>query len=328
MPWRAPWGLGHAAVQTAFAAIPLLSPRLASTLLRVPVAGGAVHVHVTWRAASVRARAPVALIVHGIGGSSESVYVRRAAAQLLGGGYHVARMDMRGAGESVHDAPSLYHAGLTSDVAAAVAALAEDPRASSVVLVGFSLGGQVVLRLLGEWADHAPSAVVAALAVSAPLDLALSSRLFERPALWPYRRYVVKHLLLQARAFQESRPKEAQRLRLGALSAGSTIRAYDSAVVVPLHGFADADDYYRSASAGPLLPSVRVPTLVLHAADDPMVPLSSVLPSLDHASKAVEVAISRGGGHVGWAEGVTAAAFSNHWPLRVARAFLSRHNVA
>jgi predicted alpha/beta-fold hydrolase len=122
---------------------------------------------------------------------------------------------------------------------------------------------------------------------------------------WPYRRYVVERLIAQATALAEARSQGrggtvGGRFDLGALRRIRTVREYDALVIVPEHGFRDTDDYYARASCGPGLSRIEVPTLVVHAADDPMVPGDLVAPDLPSRARAVEVAWSTRGGHVGW----------------------------
>jgi predicted alpha/beta-fold hydrolase len=316
--FRPPRALASAALQTIVGSLPLWAAPLSSELWRVPIAGGAIHLHVNLRSR----RGPAALIVHGIGGSSESLYVRRAAAVLLAEGYHVARIDMRGAGASLVDAPSLYHAGLIGDLEAAAAMLGAHPLVDGVALVGFSLGGNVVLKLGGSWAAAPPAYARAAVAISPVIDLGPASRAFERSSAVVYRVYIVHKLVAMARAFARAYPDRARGLRLEGLTSLSTVRAYDEGIVVPMHGFADVEDYYsRSGSSAELL-AMTLPTLVAFAEDDPLVPASTVQPWLARAPASVETAWSKQGGHVGWYEGVSREGFHMTWPVRRALAFL------
>lgn len=269
-------------------------------------------------------RAPAVLLVHGIGGSADSPYILRAAAAFLAEGFHVARLDLRGAGDSVVDAPSLYNAGLSSDVALAGAALAADPNVDGVGYVGFSLGGNMVLKLAGEWGASPPEHARGVVAISPVVDLEPVARALEVPRRLPYRMYIVRHLLLAARAFMTMHPDRARDLHMSleGLSRWSTVRDYDRKVVVPMYGYASPEAYYAAARSASYLGDIGIRTLFAFAEDDPIIPASTVEPWLSHASPAVELAWTRQGGHVGWIEGVSKEAFVRTWPVVRAIRFL------
>ncbi|MFO0670445.1 MAG: alpha/beta fold hydrolase [Polyangiaceae bacterium] len=310
-PFRPSLGLRSAFLQTIVGTAPVWVTRPPAERMRVPVDGGAIHVHVTFCASE---RAPVVLLVHGIGGASDSLYMLRAVAPLLAAGYHVARLDLRGAGESLADAPSLYHAGLSSDLDAVAAYLATDARVSAVALLGFSLGGNLVLKLASEWGAAPPSYARAVVAISPLVDLGPTSTALETRATTVYRVYVVRSLLAMAQSFSRRHPSRA--IDLTGLSARSTVRDYDRAVVVPMHGFGTVERYYQSASAGPKLGAITVPTLFAFAKDDPMIPLRTVEPWAAKASPAVRVLYTDRGGHVGWFESLSREGFERTWGIR------------
>ena len=334
----APRILRNAHVQTLGAALPFWTgrgwtgrgwtgrggagPELSSEEMRIPLpGGGALRARASWQPASSGPRTAVVL-VHGVGGSNESSYMRRAAIAFYRAGLHTVRLNLRGAGDSMPDAPALHHAGLIEDPQVALEAVARHPAVKDVVLLGFSLGGNVALKLAAAWGAAIPSFVRAVATLSAPLDLVEASRGLETVRTFPYRRYVLRKLVRQGRAFAEQHPERANydASKLGRLR---TIRAYDEEVVAPMHGFCDAHDYYVHASSGPGLADVRVPSLVVHAADDPMVPAASVQRWLRDASAAVRVAWSERGGHVGWLEGVGEEAWTHTWAIDRVVSFLN-----
>ncbi|MFO0680013.1 MAG: alpha/beta fold hydrolase [Polyangiaceae bacterium] len=273
--------------------------------------------------------APMVVLVHGVGGSAESLYLRRAAVAFRRAGFHTARLNMRGAGVSVHDVRSLYHAGLAEDVAAAVTHVGALPDVTRVAVVGFSLGGNVSLGLAGgaaaeragTGASVRPSAFVS---VSAPLDLDVVSRGLESFGTWIYRRHVVTSLVAQAKTFRGDDPTRVS-WNDGDLERLRTIRAYDDLVIAPMHGFRDAADYYAKTSAGPVLGRITTPTLILHAEDDPMVPGRTVRPWLASRSEAVSVGWTDRGGHVAFVEGTDEDAWTRTWAVRRAIDFVARH---
>jgi predicted alpha/beta-fold hydrolase len=333
-PFTAPFWLGSAHLQTLGAALPLWAPPAtfrpsATETVRVAIpGGGALHAHAFWHEGG--APRPLAILVHGVGGSSASRYVVRAAVSLYRAGRHVVRLDLRGAGASIPDAPRLYHAGLTEDPRLALAHFGKDPRVAGVALVGFSLGGHVLLRLAGELGADVDPVLRAVVAISAPVDLTRVTMHMERARSLPYHAYVLRNLVRQGRDFARAHPERA-RYDAGALWRTRSVRAYDTRVIAPMHGFASAEDYYERASAGPMLARIVVPTLLVHAEDDPMVPPESVRPWLavtpraPRAPRAIEEAWSARGGHVGWFAGVDEASWVDTWAMRHTRAFLERH---
>jgi predicted alpha/beta-fold hydrolase len=327
-------------LQTLGAAAPLFAPppshaALETEALRLPLAAKGnhrLHGRAWWvHDGGGAARRPVVVLVHGIGGSSVSRYVVRAAVALHRAGYHVVRLDLRGAGESIPDAPSLYHAGLSADLGVVSSHLASDPRADGVVLLGFSGGGSMALKLAGELGDSSElsarlrrdvgDGLRAVVSVSAPLDFAQVSAWMDALARLPYRFHVLRGLSRGAREFARSHPSLAH-YRPGDVKRVSTFRHYDSSIIVPMHGFSDVDAYYAAASPGPWLGRIRVPTLLLHADDDPMVPGRTVRPWLAGASSAVRVEVTPHGGHLGWVAGFDEASWITAWPVQRAIAFL------
>ena len=318
--FRAPRFLRNPHVQSLGAALPFWT-RSAPPFeaMRIPLpGGGALRARASWQPHGERT---AVVLVHGVGGSTESSYVRRAGMALHEAGFHVVRLNLRGAGDSMPDAPTLYHAGLVEDPQVALEAVARDPRVKDVALLGFSLGGNVSLKLAGTWGAAVPSYVRAVATVSAPLDLVETSRALETLRTLPYRGYVLRKLLSQGREFAELHPGAA-RYDGAKLRRLRTIRAYDEEVVAPMHGFCDAHDYYVNTSSGPGLADVRVRTLVIHAEDDPMIPAVSVKRWLRDASPAVRVAWSARGGHVGWFGGVGETSWVNTWAIDRVLAFL------
>lgn len=265
--------------------------------------------------------APLAILVHGLGGSAASLYVQQAAYALWQRGHHVLCLNLRGAGSSAPIAPYPFHAGLVSDLDAVVRAFAGSPGIDGIALLGFSIGGNVVLKLAGEWAGAPPSAVRAVVSLAAPIDLAAASRNLERWQGAFYRHHVLRGLVAAATRFRLARPERAL-YTLRELLPLTSLRAYDRLVIVRKYGFDDVDDYYAKASAGPGLGAVTVPTLLLHAEDDPMVPGPDVQRALAGASPMLDVRITAHGGHLGWAEGLAGSHLAERWSTRTVLQFL------
>ncbi len=322
--FRAPRWMRSGHLQTLGAALPIFTrPKdLEEERLWFDLpAGGALHARAWWHAGKTR---PAVLMLHGVGGSSDSRSVVRGGRALYAAGFHVVRLDLRGAGEGLARAPGIYHAGLVDDPRVAVVALGRDPRVSRVTMLGISLGGHLTLKMLGELGGEVPEALAAAVSISAPVDVGRTTVEIDRLRNLPYCSYVLRGLVKQASDFAATHPDKT-RFDPKTLRKLRKVRDYHEHVIVPMHGFRDADDYHVSQSAGPLLGRVARPTLMIHAKDDPMVPLSTVTPHTEAASSQVQLLLSDGGGHVGWLGGLREEQWVNTWAIDRAIEFLGRH---
>jgi predicted alpha/beta-fold hydrolase len=323
--FKAPRWLGSGHLQTLGAALPLWTrPRHleAERLWFDLPGGGALHAQAWWHRGE--APRPLALVVHGVAASSDAMSVVRGGRAFYRAGFHVVRLDLRGAGEGVQSAPAVYHAGVTEDPLAAIRALSCDPRVAGIVLVGISLGGHVSLKLAGELGANAPDALRAVATVSAPVDIEASTQAIDRLTNYPYRSYVLRGLVKQWLAFSRVHPDKIT-FDLGRLRRLRRVRDYHEEVIAKAYGFADASDYHAKATAAPWLRHVEVPTLMVHAEDDPMVPLDTVRPFLADASPRVTFLESATGGHVGWLGGLREEHWVNTWAIDRAIAFARRH---
>lgn len=211
-------------------------------------------------------------------------------------GWHGVVSHFRGCGGAVNTLPRAYHAGDSAEVAWLLARLASEGR--PLCAVGVSLGGNMLLKHLGEAGASAP--LCAAAAVSAPLDLAAAGRMLERGlARQLYTRMFLRTLKPASLATARRHPGLIDVRRA---QASRTLREFDDAVTAPLHGFAGVEDYWARASAKPWLRQIARPTLVLNARNDPFLP-ATALPGPDQASAAVTLEFPAEGGHVGFASG-------------------------
>lgn len=235
----------------------------------------------------------IVLLVHGLGGCEDSVYLRLTAGALLADGHPVVRLNLRGAGPGAEMSRGPYHAGLSADLRDVLTALdAHFPR-RPVIAVGFSLGGHMLLRLAGEGGTPATLAGIAT--VCAPLDLAATQKRVAAPRNRLYERYIVHCMVRDARASACLSAAQA-----AALSALRHVREFDRVVVAPAHGFAGVEDYYARAQAFPMLDRIALPALILHARDDPWVPVETYRRAVWPAGGPVHVCLTEGGGHVGF----------------------------
>lgn len=230
------------------------------------------------------------IVVHGLGGTTETHYCVQAARAADAAGFSCLRLALRGADR---DGEDFYHAGMVADVAAAVAS---EPlrRYARLLVLGYSLGGHVVLRYALSPSDARVRAVAA---ICSPLDLELGARHIDAPASYIYRRHVLNGLNAIYAEVARKRPVPTP---LARVLKARTIREWDSLTVVPRHGFESVEDYYRTISVGPSLSRIELPALLLHNRADPMVPPSTYAPHLLSAGPSVTVRWLGGGGHVGY----------------------------
>jgi uncharacterized protein len=235
------------------------------------------------------------VLVHGLAGCHESGYMRRIALKLSDRGVRVFRMDMRGCGAGEDLARGTTHCGRWADAASAIGFVAREAPGSPTTLVGFSLGGTIALNMVGESGSASCGNLVGVLAVCPPIDLHSVKRRFDAPTGRAYDRHFVSELwrktVRRMQGWDELRSIDWSR-------RPRRLREFDALVTAPLAGFASVDDYYTLTSPGPRLSSIRVPTTILAAADDPVVP-SEPLEQARH-SDAVEVFITQHGGHLGY----------------------------
>ena len=243
---------------------------------------------------------PLVVLVHGLGGSMESDYIRASARGLLRTGFSVVRVDLRGAGRSGDHSAGLYHAGRTEDLRDLLRQV-RDQAPGGIAVMGFSLGGNATLKLVGEPLADLP--VVAAVAVSAPLDLATGVEHLHHMLFGMYERFVMNGLREDA-----ERPGPAAGFtaaEAAAVRRARTVVEFDDAITAPRNGWRDAAEYYAVNSSGQYLARITVPTLVIHAIDDPMIPAGPYRAIDWEAIESqgwVRRAITPHGGHVGFHE--------------------------
>jgi len=223
--------------------------------------------HCHWQAEPDRAT--TLIIVHGLEGSSASQYVIGTGSKAWSAGMNVVRMNMRNCGGTEKLTPTLYHSGLSADVGAVLRTLVEQKKLSRVGLVGYSMGGNLVLKLAGDWGANAPKELKAVAGVSPAADLGPSADAMHTPAniMYEYKFLVslMRRLKYKSTLFPDRYKMPARWPR--------TIREWDHEVTARYCGFTSADDYYYRAAAARVLDKVVVPTLIIHALDDPFIRL-------------------------------------------------------
>ena len=257
--------------------------------------GGQVLGHCSWQAD--RTIRPTLVLAHGMEGSTESRYMLGTAEKALAAGFNVIRMNVRNCGGTEHLTPTLYHAGLTEDLKAIINELSERDGLSEIYLAGFSLGGNMVLKLAGEYATAAPAALRGVIAVSPSIDLAGCADAIEmRSNLIYHFKFITSlrnRLRRKARLFPDR--YDASRLR-----GVWTIRRFDDLITAPHMGFQNVANYYERASALPFVERIRVPTLIVSAKDDPFIPFAPFERPEVTANPNVRLIAPTHGGHVGF----------------------------
>ncbi len=240
---------------------------------------------------------PVVLVLHGLEGSSNSKYARGLLKAVHDRGWRGAVMHFRGCSGEPNRLPRSYHSGETGDLAHVVDVLRRREPGTPLFVVGFSLGGNVLLKWLGGMGKQAP--IKAAVAVSVPFQLAESARRLERGFSQIYQWGLMRSL---RQSVAEKRKRMKLPLKIEDLSALRSFRDFDEHVTAPLHGFAGADDYYERSSSRQYLKGIQVPTLVIHARDDPFM-TEAAIPQDGDLSSAIELELYDSGGHVGFIGG-------------------------
>ncbi len=257
------------------------------------------------------------VIVHGLEGSSDSQYVIGTGSKAWVAGMNVVRMNMRNCGDTEHLGPTLYNSSMSGDVGVIAKTLIAEDGLQKLAFVGYSMGGNLVLKLLGEWGTQAPPQVKAGVGVSPAMDLAPSAdalhdranRLYE----WKFLRGLRRRILRKAALYPD-------RYDVRHLRGMRSLRDFDNQITARYSGFLDAQDYYTRAAAARVVDHIAVPTLVVHALDDPFI---RVLPEtrekLLHNPNITYVE-TRHGGHCAFL--AAANGYDGRWAERQAIAFL------
>lgn len=308
--FRPPPGLGNPHVQTLLARALRSRAPAAYVRTRLDTPDGDFVDLDVW-AGPVRAPRGVCLLLHGLEGSARSGYVVATAGALARAGILPVALNFRSCSGEPNRRAASYHSGHTDDIELALDWIAASWAGLPRFAVGFSLGGNALLVLLGRTGGRP---VAAAAAVSVPYDLSACATALERNRL--YSRYFLRSLrekaLRKAARFPDLVPPDA--------AAAATVREFDELFTAPLGGFADAEDYYRRCSAGRYVAGVAVPTLLVQAADDPLVPFET-FPAAQLAGGAFEVDVTSHGGHVGFVDARHRVGADGWLERRVARFF-------
>jgi uncharacterized protein len=245
--------------------------------------------------------APLVLLLHGLEGSARRGYAINVYRELAGRGVRAAGLNFRSCSGQPNRAARAYHSGDTGDIAFVLRLLAGRHPAVPLGVIGFSLGGNAMLKLLGELRDDARALVRAAVAISVPYDLGAGADWLQQSRIGRfYTARFVKSLVAKTEA---KAALVAQHCDLDRIRRARSFREFDDAATAPLHGFDGAGDYYARCSSRHYIAGIRVPTLLLHAADDPFLPATCFPFDGVAANPYVHAHLTPHGGHVGFIEG-------------------------
>lgn len=264
---------------------------------------------------------PTLIALHGLESSSEAHYVRGLADKAFAAGFNAVRLNQRNCGASEHLSDSLYHSGLTHDPIAVMRELTDVDGLKAFAIAGYSLGGNLALKLAGDYGAGAPKELRAACAVSPTMDLAVCVDALEEKQNALYQWHFVQNLKRRMRRKAQVFPGKWP---LDALRRIRSIREFDEAYTAPHHGFHDASDYYHRASAIRVIDKIAIPTLIITAADDPFVPPGPFREPAVVRNRNITLEVTEHGGHCGFVE-ESRPGYDGYWAEREIIAFISRH---
>ncbi len=296
-------------------------PRLPAPVERYfdVAADARVLAHCHWQ--DTPADCPTIIVLHGLEGSSAAHYMRGIADKAWAVGWNVVRLNQRNCGRTEHLSRGLYHSGLIQDPVFVMQELIERDGIAAAVVAGYSLGGNLAIKLAGDLGDSAPAALKAVCAVSPTLDLARCVDALERRANFVYQWNFVRQLKARMRRKAAAFPGD---FSLDALGSVWTVRRFDELYTAPHHGFLDAADYYHRASALRVVDHIRVPALILAAEDDPFVATAPFRSPEVAGNTNITVVVTPHGGHCAYLERA-ANGYDGYWAEREILRFAELH---
>ncbi len=244
---------------------------------------------------------PIVTLFHGLEGSYASPYIQGIMRALSSYGYSVVIMHFRGCADKENLLPRAYHSGDTNDAKLWIEYIGLNYPNSNLYAIGYSIGGNVLLKLLSEWGDNSPLSM--AVSVSAPMQLDISAKTIKKGFAKIYQRHLLKKLkasLLQK--YKKHNYKTLINLDKERVKNISSIWEFDELFTAPIHGFGTAQNYYNLSSSKQYIHKITTPTLIIHALDDPFM-TDKVLPTKKEISSSITLEITTNGGHVGFVDG-------------------------
>ena len=273
----------------------------------IPASHVLCHCH--WQPLPQRGSTPTLIILHGLEGSSSSQYVVGNAARAWAAGCNVVRMNMRNCGGTENMSPTLYHSGFSTDVRIVMETFVAEYDLAAIALVGYSMGGNLVLKLAGELNGRAPAYLKAVVGVSPAMDLAASADALHEP--WN-RVYEWKFLRGLSRRYRRKAALFPHIYRPESIVGVRTLREFDDRITAAYSGFTGADDYYARSSSAQFASAIGVPTMILHAQDDPFVRMLQPTREALLANPNVTLVETQHGGHCAFLGPVSGLAQTSH----------------
>ena len=272
-------------------ALPVAEERLFAVDVESKILG---HCH--WQEGK-RRDAPVIALVHGLEGSSDSNYMRGIAEKAWAAGFHVVRLNQRNCGGTELLTPTLYNSGMSGDYRAVLEELAMGDGFEQIFFAGYSMGGNLVTKMAGEFGESAPRQLRGVCAVCPAMDLSACADDLERWDNYFYQARFVRGLLKRYARKAELFPQRYAKNGFGPIR---TVREFDDAITAPSFGFKDAEAYYESAGAKKVVEQIRVPFLLITAQNDPFVPYEAIRAAGVERNPAIRFIAPEHGGHCGF----------------------------
>ena len=288
-----------------------------------PVAGygpSRVLCHCHWQPRAVRRERLTVILVHGLEGSSTSQYIVGNTARALAAGMNVVRMNMRSCGGTDQLSPTIYHSGRSGDVGRVMETIVREQEIQAVGLVGYSMGGNLVLKFAGELGSSAPAQLKAVVGVSPLMDLAASSAALHLPQNRMYEWHFLRAMVARVRRRMQLYPRIYGDAEVGKIRS---MRDFDEQIVARYGGFRNADDYYWSVASSRVAGELRVPTLILHALDDPFIRMLAETRAALAANPRVTLVETRHGGHCAFLAAAGNGSSDGRWAEQTLAGFLS-----
>jgi hypothetical protein len=299
MNFQIAFGLKNKHLQTIYASLFRKTAPLEYKIERISLSDGdflECFIYLT-----CKADAPYVMLFHGLAGSYKSPYIQGIISALHKEGFHVILMHFRGCSGKVNLLPRSYHSGDTQDAKECIAFIQKKYNPSKLYGVGYSLGANMLLKLLGEMQEESP--FDKAVAISAPMKLAICANQMNKGFSRYYQYRLIKELKIALELKYKKFPMEKLlHVSLEDIRAIKTFWEFDAIYTAPIHGFSSAQEYYEKSSAFGYLHTIATPTLIIHAKDDPFM-TAEVIPTKHDVSKMVTLEITEGGGHVGFVGG-------------------------
>ncbi len=292
------WWLSNAHAQTIFRAVAKRQKAPITKFERLELPDGD-FIDLAWADTNLDANAPLVILLHGLGGDLTSSYVAGQLKAYNQNGWRAVFMHFRGASEEPNRLPRAYHSGETRDLHFVLNTLSQHEPHTQKAVVGFSLGGNVLLKWLGEQKEQ--SLIQAGIAISTPFELGMLADYMNQGAARLYQKYLIKKL---HRTFKQKLAAYPETVspHVKNLDSLQSFWEFDEHITAPLNGFKSAKSYYQQSSSRQFLPHIKTPTLILHAKDDPFMPPQAI-PEPHELSPYIQFELSKKGGHVGFISG-------------------------